>query len=74
MDDWNGGDGQAWEKLAVRVHGEQMETPLKVEDGYRHARYRNTSSHPVTVKLNLFKFDVRGDDSPIDGMIQELTK
>ena len=67
-------DGQAWEKLAVRVHGEQMETPLKVEDGYRHARYRNTSSHPVTVKLNLFKFDVRGDDSPIDGMIQELTK
>ncbi len=67
-------DGKSWEKLAVRVHGEQMETPLRVEDGYRQARYRNASSHPVTVKLNLFKFDVRGDGSPIDALIQELTK
>ncbi len=67
-------DGKTWEKLSVRVHGEEMETALKVEDGYRHARYRNASSSPVTVKLNLFKFDVRGEYSPLDGMVQELAE
>ena len=65
-------DGQSWQKLDVRVHDAEMETKLDVKDGWRQARYRNASDKDVIVKLNLFKFDVRGDFSPIDEMLRQL--
>ena len=65
-------DGQTWQKLNVHVHGAEMETKLDVKDGWRQARYRNASDRDVTVKLNQFKFDVRGDFSPIDEMLRQL--
>ncbi len=65
-------DGKAWRKLDVRVHGAEMETPLNVADGWRQARYRNASGKPVTVRLDLFKFDVRGEHSPIDELLRRM--
>ncbi len=65
-------DGKTWEKLDSDNNGENMEKRLPPEAGWRHARYRNTSDSPVGVKINQFKFDVRGDASVIDGLIDAL--
>lgn len=65
-------DGETWEKLATRNGGPNMELPLKPEDGWKFARYRNTSEKPVKIKIELFKFDIRGTVSVIDTLLKEL--
>ncbi|MCR5414410.1 MAG: beta-N-acetylglucosaminidase domain-containing protein [Kiritimatiellae bacterium] len=65
-------DGKTWTKLDSDIDGEQMQKRLPVEAGWRHARYRNTSGEPVDVKVNLFKFDVRGVQDSIDSLLEEL--
>lgn len=67
-------DGKTWQKLETRNQGENMETPLKVEDGWRWARYRNTSDKPVSVKINQFKFDIRGVGTVVDDIINALVQ
>lgn len=65
-------DGNTWVKLATNNHGREMELRLEPKDEWRHARYRNQSAKPVSLKVELFKFDVRDIASPIDLMLQEL--
>lgn len=67
-------DGKIWSKLNTSNHGENMEKPLSVEDGWKFARYRNISKNKVRVKINQFKFDVRSVTSPIEELIDELLK
>lgn len=67
-------DGKIWSKLNTANHGENMEKPLSVEDGWKFARYRNISKNKVRVKINQFKFDVRSVASPIEELIDELVK
>lgn len=67
-------DGKIWSKLNTSNHGENMEKPLSVEDGWKFARYRNISKNKVRVKINQFKFDVRSVASPIEELIDELVK
>lgn len=67
-------DGKIWLKLNTANHGENMEKPLSVEDGWKFARYRNISKNKVRVKINQFKFDVRSVASPIEELIDELVK
>ena len=64
-------DGSTWEKLNTRNHDGQMETQFNANAGWRQARYRNASDKTVTVKLTQFKFDVEGEDSPIDALLKE---
>lgn len=65
-------DGTRWTKLETRNNGGEMQLRLNPADGWRHARYRNTSNRKVTVKLDLFKFDLASASEPIDMMIGEL--
>lgn len=67
-------DGRAWSKLNTANHGENMEKPLSVADGWKFARYRNVSKNKVRVKINQFKFDVRSVASPIEELMDELLK
>ena len=67
-------DGKVWEKLQTHNHGENMERPLDVKAGWRHARYRNVSEKSVRVKINQFKFDVRAVASPIDLLIESIAE
>ncbi|MGN0854808.1 MAG: beta-N-acetylglucosaminidase domain-containing protein [Kiritimatiellia bacterium] len=67
-------DGATWRKLETRNGGENMETPLKVQDGWRWARYRNTSDRPVSVRINQFKFDIRGAGTVVDDILDALVK
>ena len=67
-------DGKIWSKLNTANHGENMEKPLSVEDGWKFARYRNISKDKVRVKINQFKFDVRSVTSPIEELMDELLK
>jgi hyaluronoglucosaminidase len=67
-------DGKIWSKLNTSNHGENMEKPLSVEDGWKFARYRNISKNKVRVKINQFKFDVRSVTSPIEELMDELLK
>ena len=67
-------DGKVWEKLQTHNHGENMERPLDVNAAWRHARYRNVSEKPVSVKINQFKFDVRAVASPIDSLIESIAE
>lgn len=62
-------DGKTWTKLETHNHGEDMERPLDVADGWTQARYRNISNKPVRVKINQFKFDVRSVASAIDELL-----
>lgn len=65
-------DGQTWTKLNTRNEGDQMHDRLNVKDGWRRARYRNVSDKPVSVKINQFKFDIRGAASVVDDILEEL--
>ena len=65
-------DGKRWEKLETVNDGDQMQRRLAVEDGWRHARYRNISGAPVALKIDLFKFDVRGVRQEIDALLERL--
>ena len=67
-------DGLQWEKLATQNKGANMETPLKTDAGWRQARYRNVGEKPVTTKIDLFKFDVRGESSPVDALLERLAE
>ena len=69
-------DGKEWQKLGTRTKEGtgQMHSPLKPEDGWRFARYRNASEKPVSLKIDLFKFDVQGADSPTDFLLDEISK
>ena len=66
-------DGTAWQKLRTRSDAAgQMHTRLNPEDGWRFARYRNASEKPISLKIDLFKFDVQGADSPADFMLKAI--
>lgn len=65
-------DGETWTKLDTDNSGEQMQKRLNPKDGWRFARYRNTSSAPVPLKINLFKFDVNAPGSSIDELLDVL--
>lgn len=65
-------DGLTWEKLETENQGREMKLKLNPAKGYRAVRYRNTSSGALTLKIELFKFDVRGNLSPIDSLLREL--
>lgn len=66
-------DGQVWTKMSSRNEGAQMQGRLDVKDGWRWARYRNVSDKPVSMKIDQFKFDVRGWTPPIDELLEKLT-
>lgn len=65
-------DGETWYLLNTLNRGTEMQGRLDIADGWRHARYRNVSDKPVTVKIELFKFDVADADDPIDVILDEL--
>ena len=65
-------DGTNWVKLETKNDGEQMHTNLKPKDGWKHARYVNKGNKAVNFKINQFKFDVQGEASPIDQLLEEL--
>ena len=65
-------DGETWTKLDTDNSGEQMQKRLNPKDGWRFARYRNVSSAPVSLKVNLFKFDVIAPASSIDELLDVL--
>lgn len=67
-------DGKVWTKFNSRNHGENMENPLNVADGWKWARYRNVSGKKIRVKINQFKFDVRPVASPIDELLDTVSK
>ena len=67
-------DGKVWSRLQSSNHGENMEKPLAVEDGWKFARYRNVSKNKIRVKINQFKFDIRPVASPVEELIDELLK
>ena len=69
-------DGKSWQRLGTHTKAGtgQMQTRLKPEDGWRFARYRNASDRPVSLKIDLFKFDVQGADSPADFLLEELSR
>lgn len=69
-------DGKSWQKLATSNNAEkgEFQTPLDPGAGWRFARYRNTSSRPVRVRIDLFKFDVHGSPSPVDAMLGALLR
>ena len=69
-------DGKEWKKLGTRTKAGtgQMHSRLKVDDGWRFARYRNASDKPVSLKIDLFKFDVQGADSPTDFLLEEISR
>jgi len=69
-------DGKEWKKLNTRTKEGtgQMHSRLKPEDGWRFARYRNASDKPVSLKIDLFKFDVEGADSPVDFLLEEISR
>lgn len=67
-------DGKIWSKLNSSNHGENMEKPLSVADGWKFARYRNVSDRKVRVKINQFKFDIRPVASATEELIDELLK
>ena len=69
-------DGKSWQKLGTHTKAGtgKMHTRLKPEDGWRFARYRNASDKPVSLKIDLFKFDVQGADSPADFLLEELSR
>lgn len=65
-------DGLVWQKLATRNNGGEMQKRLTGGEGWCLARYRNISQEPVAVKIELFKFDVTGGDSPVDALLDAL--
>ena len=65
-------DGKAWTQLATKNGGEEMQLKLDPSDGWTQARYRNASAKSVSVKIDLFKFDVVGGGGPIDALLSEL--
>ena len=67
-------DGRAWTRLKTRDADGQMQARLDPKDGWRWARYRNASDRPVAVKIDLFKFDVRGAGAAADEMLDALAK
>jgi len=67
-------DGRRWTKLDTRNHGGEMETRLNPKDGWRYARYRNTSGKTTWVKVQQFKFDVTGVESAIDRLLRDAAK
>jgi len=69
-------DGKTWQKLGTRTKAGtgQMHSRIKPEGGWRFARYRNASDKPVSLKIDLFKFDVKGADSPADFMLEEMSR
>ncbi len=67
-------NGKSWSKLNTQNNGENMELRLNVDDGWRWARYRNTSNKPVQLKINQFKFDVRAGSSQMDELLDEIVK
>jgi len=67
-------DGTRWTRLNTRNHGGEMELPLDPADGWRHARYRNTSGRTIWVKINQFKFDVKGVERLIDRLLRDVAR
>jgi hyaluronoglucosaminidase len=69
-------DGSSWQKLGTRTKAGtgQMHTRLNPADSWRFARYRNASDKTVSLKIDLFKFDVQGADSPADFLLDEVLK
>ena len=69
-------DGRSWQKLATQTKAGagQMLARLNANDGWRFVRYRNASDRPVSLKIDLFKFDVEGADSPVDCLLDELSR
>jgi hypothetical protein len=65
-------DGSDWTRLATANGGGEMQSRLNPEDGWRFARYRNSSAEPVRVKIDLFKFDVKGGASVVDDLLECL--
>jgi len=65
-------DGKNWSKLDTRNRGGEMETKLNEADGWRFARYRNTSKKTTWVKIGQFKFDVKGVENAIDGLLKAV--
>lgn len=67
-------DGETWLKLLTFNRGAEMHARILPADGWTWARYRNVSDSPVTVKIELFKFDVAEADDPADAMLKDLLK
>lgn len=67
-------DGSSWTAPALTREGGQIHGKLDPKDGWCQARYRNASDETVTVKLNLFKFDVSVETSVVDQILEALEK
>lgn len=65
-------DGVTWEKFAFSKNGSNIESKLSPSDNWHHARFVNTSKKPIKLKIELFKFDIRGQVSAIDLLLKEL--
>ena len=66
-------DGKSWAKLNTSNKGEEMQLRLDPADGWRQARYRNASAKSVSVKVDLFKFDLaNGGPGLTDALLEEL--
>jgi len=63
-------DGKKWSPLKTDNHGGEMESKLNPADGWKHARYRNTSQKTVWVKVTQFKFDVKGVADALDQLLK----
>lgn len=50
--------GQNWKPQQTRNHGQEMESRLDPAHRFNAARYINTSSETVEIKINQFKLDV----------------
>ncbi len=69
-------DGASWQKLDVGASAGsgEMQARLRPADGWRFVRYRNASGKSVAVKIGLFKFDVKGTDTTIDRLLDEIMR
>ena len=65
-------DGVAWQKLPTHDNGGEMQMRLTGGEGWRFARYRNVSAEPVGVRIDMFKFDVSGFESPVEELLNAL--
>lgn len=65
-------DGKKWEAVKMNYNGKEIQTRLDANAGWKQARYRNKSNRPITLKIELFKFDIKSRVSIIDAILKEI--
>ena len=53
--------GKTWQKIKTDNRGSEMKAALNPKNGWNAARYVNSSSEPVVLKISMFRFDVVSD-------------